>query len=646
MTTVDESVQPAPPPLSDPDRAGVLRTAAGTIAWAAVGRIGAPAALLLPGADDLLGWPPAFVAALVAQGLQVVAITVPAMVADDALAVADAAAAGLLAAGVSRAHVLGASQGGIAAQALAAAHPARVASLTLLMTRRPTAAPLEVPSDLLAVLAPARGGGPLLDRAVAAATAVAPGAVGDRSALDARVAAATTAGSDPVTALLSFAAGEDPTVPPLPVAVPATVVHGRGDPVVPIAAAERLAAGLGAELVVVPGGHDLPWGREAEVARRVADLAAAEGGPARPSALRAFSTRLGWGRRPGKLSTSLSALFLLAMVAIIAGSTIDVPYYAIRPGSARQTNDLVEVPRDRRFLPKGQLLFVTVGVGRLKALGWLLASRDHDVEIVPERDILGTTPKDQYREQVTQEMVDAKQAAVVVALSRLCENVAETGTGARVDKVVDGSPAAAAGLTRGDTVTALDGAPVATSDEALAALKAKPPGATLSLTVAGPAESTPARTATVTLGSRPEDPTRSFLGVTLRTRQQSFSLPFEVAIDSGRVGGPSAGLEFALSVVDQLTPGEMTGGGKVAVTGTIELDGTVGAVGGIPQKTVTVRRAGAKLFLVPKEQVAEAQAKAGSGLEIVGVSTLEEAIGALAARGGDISGIPGTCPGR
>src|SRR5437763_16341015 len=112
VTTVDESVQPAPTPLSDPDRSGTVRIHAGLVAWAAVGRPGAPAALLLPGTDDQLGWPPAFVAALVAQGLQVVAVAAPAGAADDALAVADAAAAGLLAAGCARAHVVGASHGG------------------------------------------------------------------------------------------------------------------------------------------------------------------------------------------------------------------------------------------------------------------------------------------------------------------------------------------------------------------------------------------------------------------------------------------------------------------------------------------------------------------------------------------------------
>ncbi len=638
MTTVDESVQPASTPLRDPDRLGVVHTSSGPVAWAAVGRVGVPVALLLPAADDLLGWSPAFVAALVAQGLQVVAVGAPRGAADDALTVADAAAAGLVAAGVERAHVIGASQGGIVAQAMAAGHPARVASLTLLMTRRPTGAPLPVPAGLLSVLAPVRGGGTLLDRSIEAAAAVS-GLTGDApGAVQARAVEADAEGVDPVIVLLCFAAGEDQAVPPPTPAVPTVVVHGADDPVVPASAARGLAEALGAELVLVPGGHDLPWGREADVASRVAVLAADAERPTRG--------QLRWrDRRLARLGTTLTALVVLVLVAIIAASTIDVPYYAISPGSARETNDLVEVPAERRFPPTGELLFVTVGVGRLKALGWVLATRDDDVEVVPESTILGTTPPDEYREQVAQEMVDAKETAAVVALNRLCERVVETGTGARVEQVVEGSPAAGAGLTRGDVVTAVDGTAVTTADQALTILRNKPPGATLALTAVGPTEAAQPRSTTATLGAREEDAARSFLGVTLRTRQRDYSLPFEVTIDSGRVGGPSAGLEFALSIVDQLTPGEMTGGGRVAVTGTIELDGSVGPVGGVPQKAVTVGRADANLFLVPMGQVGEARSTAREGVEVVGVASLDEAIAALAARGGDISGIPGACPG-
>jgi len=631
-------------PLSDPDCAGVVSTASGPVVWAAVGRVDAPVALLLPATDDLLGWPRAFVTALVAQGLRVVAVSAPPGASDDAMTVADAASVALVAAGGLRAHVVGASQGGIVAQAMAAAYPARVASLTLLMTRRPTGSPLEVASELLSVLAPTKAGEPLLGRTVQAAAAVGQGPGPDRSAVRSRVAAAEADGVDPVSALLSFAAGEDHTVPPSAATVPTVVVHGADDPVVPLAAARRLAETLDADLVVLAAGHDLPWGHEEEIAKRLATLAVE---PGRGSGRR-FSRRRGpkVGRRSGRLATAFGLVAILILVAVIAASTIDVPYYAISPGSARRTNDLVEVPAARRFPPTGELLFVTVGVGRLKALGWVLATRDADVEVVPERVILGTTPKGEYRQQVTQEMVDAKETAAVVALNRICERVVETGTGARVEQVEKGSPAAAAGIAQGDVVTAVEGTPVTTAGEALAILRSKAPGARLALTAIAPAGGAQPRTTTATLAARLDEPARSFLGVTLRTRQQDFSLPFDVKIDSGRVGGPSAGLEFALSIVDQLTPGEMTGGRRVAVTGTIEPDGTVGAVGGVPQKTVTVRRAGAKLFLVPKAQVAEAQAKAGTEVEVVGVETLDDAIKALGSRGGDISGIPGTCPGR
>src|SRR5205807_5116988 len=102
-----------------------------------------------------------------------------------------------------------------------------------------------------------------------------------------------------------------------------------------------------------------------------------------------------------------------------------------------------------------------------------------------------------------------------------------------------------------------------------------------------------------------------FLGVYLDTAGLQIDLPFEIDIDSGSVVGPSAGVAYALELLDALTPGELTGGAKVAATGDLRLDGTVGPIGGVAQKAVTVRRAGATAFLVPKENYAEAKAHAG-----------------------------------
>src|SRR6185295_14967049 len=124
-------------------------------------------------------------------------------------------------------------------------------------------------------------------------------------------------------------------------------------------------------------------------------------------------------------------------------------------------------------------------------------------------------------------------------------------------------------------------------------------------------------TQSVKLAAR--DDGTALIGIAPGTRADAkFDFPVNVDIDSGSVGGPSAGLAFTLGVIDALTPGELTGGQKVATTGTISLDGSVGAVGGVKQKTVTVERAGAKVFLVPASEADEARAAAGnSDLKIV-----------------------------
>ena len=106
-------------------------------------------------------------------------------------------------------------------------------------------------------------------------------------------------------------------------------------------------------------------------------------------------------------------------------------------------------------------------------------------------------------------------------------------------------------------------------------------------------------------------------------------------IDSGSVGGPSAGLAFTLAILDRLTEGDLTGPNKVAVTGTIRLDGSVGPVGGVVQKTEAAVRAGARAFLVPPDEYADARRAARGRLRIIQVSTVDEALAALRRLGGD-----------
>jgi Lon-like protease len=138
-------------------------------------------------------------------------------------------------------------------------------------------------------------------------------------------------------------------------------------------------------------------------------------------------------------------------------------------------------------------------------------------------------------------------------------------------------------------------------------------------------------------------PSRGYLGVEVETYQR-FSYPFPVSIDTSEIGGPSAGLAMALTIVDKLSNGRVTGGRTVAATGTIDPRGAVGQVGGVTQKTVAVERAGATVFLVPPGQYATAKSKASPSLHVYQVATLDQALSVLRRLGGRIPPRPGPSP--
>ncbi len=326
---------------------------------------------------------------------------------------------------------------------------------------------------------------------------------------------------------------------------------------------------------------------------------------------------------------------LVLLLLLVAASSISLPYYAVAPGSARQVNDLIRVPKDRAFPPRGEILMATVSLRRARAVeavaGWL----DSDTDVVPQEQILGSTPREQYSRQNRELMDDSKQTATVVALRHLGYPVTEHGTGALVSGVERGSPADGR-LAPGEAIVSVDGQPTPLASQAVNAIRARKPGETARLEVMAPTGAV--RVEQVVLGPNPHRE-GGFLGVLVRTRDQRFDFPFDVKIESGDVGGPSAGLAYTLGVLDSVTAGELTGGKKVAATGTMELDGKVGNVGGVAQKTAAVRAAGAQYFLVPADEFGEATSHAGNELKVVKVSSLAEAIAALAGLGGDVTAL-------
>lgn len=336
-------------------------------------------------------------------------------------------------------------------------------------------------------------------------------------------------------------------------------------------------------------------------------------------------------RREARLWTGVGITAGILATALAAGSFIEIPYYEIAPGTARNVVPAVQIQGPEVYQPvEGELLFLTVNLDHVTLLqavrGWL----DPDTIVIPEERLLGDRTDAENRQFNQQLMADSKQIAAAVALARLGYDLHPTGTGAIVTDIVPDSPAEAV-LELGDTVTAVDGTPVQLREQLGDLIAAHPPGTAVTLTVENLDRA--ARDVQVVLVARPDDAATAFLGVGSATRGFDPGLPFPVTIDSGQVGGPSAGLAFALTVIDLLTPGELTGGNTIAVTGTIEPDGTVGPVGGVIQKAATAADAGATVFLVPRDELEDAQAHS-HGMRIIAVDTLEAALDALEALGG------------
>lgn len=340
---------------------------------------------------------------------------------------------------------------------------------------------------------------------------------------------------------------------------------------------------------------------------------------------------------------------MVACVAFVGAALIRIPYYALAPGAIRPTESLIDLGTGVRDPEAGEVSFATVSVdGRLSLLQALSGWWDGTIDVVPEDRILqGQSP--QESKQANQVLMnDSKDVAVHVALGAL--GLADVA-GAQIASVVPGSPADGA-LQVGEVVIATDGAPVAGGAALAGRVRSAAPGTTVQLRVA-PASAlqsgasgrgvdaftdldAAARDVAVTLAAD-EAGTGAVLGVDVRDAVRS-TYDGAIEIDSRQVGGPSAGLAYTLGVIDLLSPGDLTGGVRVAATGTMSPDGAIGAIGGIQQKAAAARRAGVELFLVPDSQVPgelAAARKLAGGVELVPVGTLQEALDVLASRGGD-----------
>jgi PDZ domain-containing protein len=340
------------------------------------------------------------------------------------------------------------------------------------------------------------------------------------------------------------------------------------------------------------------------------------------------------GPREGRrwLWWSLGGALLVLSALVLAMFTVQIPYYEFRPGSARPTAPGVVVEGAESYPPASEISFTTVSLSRSTLASYVAAWFDDDVEVVDEAVILGDRSPDENRQFNLQLMDTSKQEAIRVALLALGYEVPIYIDGLVIMEVLPGS-AAEGVLSAGETIVAIDGRELTEATDVGEIMDGRAPGDQVSLEVEA-ATGDARRTVDLVLGENPDEPERGIIGVSLQARSPRYDYPFEIDIDSGDVGGPSAGLAFSLGVLDVLTPGELTGGNQVAVTGTIDGNGRVGEVGGVAQKTAVVVDEGYDVFLVPSSEFEEAAERAGDHVRVIAVDTLEEALDALESLGG------------
>src|SRR5580700_10547075 len=330
-----------------------------------------------------------------------------------------------------------------------------------------------------------------------------------------------------------------------------------------------------------------------------------------------------------------SLTLLIATVGVIAALAvavlIPVPYVILGPGPTLNTlgkdssgQPLITISGHATYPTAGHLNMVTVGYrggpgASINIFSALAAWLNPHEAVVPESELFPSGQTQQQAQQAdTQQMTGSQQDATAAALTELHIPY-------QVQMVVvqpeAGFPAAGV-LKPGDVITRVDGTAVTTNPvtgqtNLTSLIAAHPAGTTLTLTILRNGRSQTVRVGTRESGGHP------VMGVQVGGQ---FTFPFTVRFSVGDIGGPSAGMMFALGIIDKLTTMDLTGGKFIAGTGEITASGQVQAIGGIQQKMVGARNAGATYFLTPASNCSDTKGAVPSGLHLIKVSTLSQAV--------------------
>ena len=368
-----------------------------------------------------------------------------------------------------------------------------------------------------------------------------------------------------------------------------------------------------------------------------------------------FSDNRARPRRPKRVRTGWS-LLLVALVGTLVLSLVPTPYVIEQPGPVFDTLGEVEVSgkdvplisidSETTYPTTGTLSMLTVSVlgNREEHPSWfevVSAWADPSRAVVPVDAVypLGETLQ-QSNKQSAVDMQNSQKDAVAAALADLGYSFTSTLT---IAELSPDSPAEAT-LRVGDVIESVNGKSPAdvTALRALIAGNGVERAAEIAIQRDGTAQ-TVAVTPFLPTGDAFGPEPKPVVGISVSA---NYNFPFEVKIQLENVGGPSAGMMFALGIIDKLTPGSLNGGADVAGTGTISSEGDVGAIGGIRQKLYGAKNAGAEYFLAPASNCDEVVGHIPAGLSVFSVATLDDSLAALdALRSGSAAGVAGlpTC---
>lgn len=328
------------------------------------------------------------------------------------------------------------------------------------------------------------------------------------------------------------------------------------------------------------------------------------------------------GVKPVKSRNPWTPVIIVAVLIALVALAIMVPipiFWRYLPGPVHDVERLIEIEGAPDYSSEGSLYLTTVNIDTTVTFAdWIGAAFDEDSIVVLKQDVTGGGSEEQLLEEAANEMRISKVNARNVALGEL----GLLQPSARVQRIATGSPAEGK-IQTGDVILSVDGQPVYTVCDVGVAIREQGVDQPIEVVVRRDGRERELDMRTDALD--PSSPEVAMIGIVMEQGDAVASDGPRVTIPTGEIGGPSAGLMFALAVYDRLTPDDLTDGRQIAGTGVINCDGSVAPIGGIEQKVAAAEAEGAEVFLAPADNF-EAAKESGDEIDVVSVESFDDAI--------------------